>query len=78
MKKIEVLGMGCARCGQLVDLIRQKADQAGIPIDLQKITDPAQIAARGVMTTPAVSIDGKIVHKGGLPAPEDVVKWLSA
>ena len=77
MKTIEILGMGCARCGQVADLISQKAAQAGIEIRMSKITDPAEIAARGVMTTPAVAVDGRIVHKGGMPDPAEVERWIA-
>lgn len=77
MKTIEVLGMGCARCGQVVEMIEKQAAQAGVEIRMHKITDPATIAARGIMTTPAVAVDGKIVHKGGVPGPADVAAWIA-
>jgi len=76
MKKVEVFGTGCQKCVATEDLIKRKADDLGTEIDLQHIYDPIVIASRGIMTTPAVMIDGKLVHKGGLPSEQEVESWL--
>jgi len=76
MKKIEVFGSGCKRCASTEDLIKIKAKELGIEIDLHYIKDPIEIASRGIITTPAVIIDGKLVHKGGIPSNEEIEKWL--
>jgi predicted thioredoxin/glutaredoxin len=57
-------------------MINQKATELGIEIDLIKVTDPLEIASRGIMSTPAVIVDGKLVHKGGLPGIGDIAEWL--
>ncbi|MDX2505224.1 MAG: thioredoxin family protein [Gammaproteobacteria bacterium] len=77
MKKIKVLGSGCKNCETTASLIKMAAEQAGIEIELEKITDMAQIMSYGVMSTPGVVVDGKVVHAGGLPGPDLIRQWLS-
>ncbi len=76
MKTIKVLGTGCAKCKSTLSLIKQTAEKLGVSINLEKLEDPQQIMAYGVMSTPAVVVDEKVVHKGGIPSPENVVSWL--
>ena len=76
MKKVEVFGTGCKKCITTEDMIAQKAKEMGIEIDMHHIHDAAQIAMRGIMSTPAVMIDGKLVHKGGLPSDAEIGQWL--
>ena len=76
MLKIEVLGTGCKKCVTTEDRIKNIADAKGADIDLHHIYDPVEIASRGVISTPAVIVDGTIVHKGGLPSDKEIEKWL--
>lgn len=76
MKKVEVFGSGCKKCITTEDMIRNKAVAIGADIDLQHIYDPVAIASRGIMSTPAVMVDGKLVHRGGLPSDADIEAWL--
>ncbi len=78
MKNVKILGSGCKRCIATADMASAEAKKLGIDIELEKVTDFAQIATYGVASTPGVVIDGKLVHAGGLPKPEDMAKWLSA
>ena len=78
MKDIKVLGTGCAKCKSTVATIEQVASAKGIPITLEKIEDMQQIVSYGVMSTPSVVIDGKVVHSGGIPSRDKVEEWLSA
>ncbi len=78
MKKIKVFGPGCKRCQVTAELVSSEAAKLGIEIEIEKITDYAQMASFGIMSTPGVAIDGKVVHAGGLPKAEDVAKWLAA
>lgn len=75
--KVEVLGSGCANCRNTVALIEQVAQQSGVSIDLRKVEDIQAIMGYGVMTTPAVVVDGKVVHAGGLPRREAIAQWLT-
>lgn len=77
MKKILVLGSGCKNCDTTAKLIQIAADEAGIEIELEKITDIAEIMRHGVMSTPGVIVDGKVVHAGGLPGPDQIRQWLA-
>ena len=78
MKDIKVLGPGCKRCEATEQMVRSEAQKLGIEIAVQKVTDYAEIAKFGIVSTPGVVIDGKVVHAGGLPKAEDVAKWLAA
>ncbi|MGJ4882069.1 MULTISPECIES: thioredoxin family protein [unclassified Bradyrhizobium] len=78
MKNVKILGSGCKRCVQTAAMASSEASKLGIEIELEKITDFADIARFGIASTPGVVIDGKVVHAGGLPKAEDMAKWLSA
>ncbi|NML10367.1 thioredoxin family protein [Sphingobium sp. AR-3-1] len=78
MKNIKILGPGCKRCQATEDMIRAEAGKLGVDMTIEKVTDYAAMAQFGVMSTPAVVIDGKVVHAGGLPKQEDIGKWLGA
>ena len=77
MKTIKVLGSGCKNCQTTANLIKIAAEQAGVEINLEKVTDMAQIMAYGIMSTPGVVVDDKVVHAGGLPGPEQIRKWIT-
>ncbi len=76
MKSVKVFGPGCARCDTTAQMITDAAHAAGIAVQVEKVTDPRQIAMAGVMTTPGISIDGKLVHAGGLPDTAKLAGWL--
>jgi arsenite-transporting ATPase len=75
---ITVLGPGCSKCEFTIALIEKIAHAAGVAIDLTKVTNPDEIKRLGVLSTPAVIIDGKIVHSGGIPPHEQVMTWINA
>jgi small redox-active disulfide protein 2 len=76
MKEVKVLGSGCSRCVATAEMIDVEAHALGVPVKIEKVTDYAAIAAYGVASTPGVVVDGKLVHAGGLPKPENVRTWL--
>jgi predicted thioredoxin/glutaredoxin len=78
MKDVKVLGSGCKRCIATAAMIEAEAARLGVAITVEKVTDHAAIAGYGVMSTPGVVIDGKLVHAGGLPRTEDLARWLAA
>lgn len=78
MKQIKVYGPGCKRCETLARMVQEAAEKAGIEVDVEKVTDYAEIAQAGVASTPGLSVDGKLVHAGGLPDPSKIENWLSA
>lgn len=61
---VKVLGSGCARCGALEDAVQAALTELGMDVSIDHVTDFAQIAAYGVMTTPALVVDGKVVSCG--------------
>ena len=76
MKNIKVLGSGCRNCEITANAIAQAAKEANVEIELEKVTDIAEIMAYGVMSTPGVVVDGKLVHAGGIPGPDQVRGWV--
>ena len=78
MKNVKVLGSGCKRCQTTADMVRAEAERLGVAVEIEKVTDYAQIAGFGVASTPGIVIDGTVVHAGGLPKAEDIAGWLAA
>ena len=78
MKDVKVLGPGCKRCVATAEMVQAQADRLGVPVRIEKVTEYAAIAGYGIVSTPGLVIDGKVVHAGGLPKPEDLAKWLAA
>lgn len=76
MKDVKVLGPGCARCKTLTEMVKQAAEQTGVAINLEKVEDMATIVGYGIMGTPGLVINGKVVHSGSLPDPKKVAAWL--
>lgn len=73
---VKVLGSGCAKCNQLEAATKEALGQLGMDTTIDHVTDFSQIAAYGVMTTPALVIDGKVVSYGKVLKTEEVVKIL--
>ncbi len=76
MKNIKVLGSGCANCKTTYARIEQAAEEKGVEINLEKVEDIAQIMSYGIMSTPGVVIDEKVVHAGGIPDKNKIEAWL--
>ena len=64
MKKVQVLGGGCSKCHTLAAEVTQAAAELGVAIELAKVTDYQKIMEYGVMTTPALVIDGQVKFSG--------------
>ncbi|MBC8209497.1 MAG: TM0996/MTH895 family glutaredoxin-like protein [Gammaproteobacteria bacterium] len=77
MKNIKVLGTGCANCKTTLKLIDDVAKAQGVDVELEKVEEMKDIMAFGVMSTPAVVVDGKVVHSGGIPSMEAIRSWLA-
>ena len=69
---VKVLGSGCAKCNALEEATRTALADLGMEISIDHVTDFAQIAAYGVMTTPALVVDGKVVSYGKVLKAEEV------
>lgn len=79
MKEIKVLGTGCCgNCAATIALIEQVAQAKGVAVTLKKVEELREIMSYGVMSTPGVVIDGKVVHAGGMPSRDKIEQWLAA
>lgn len=74
---IKVLGSGCANCKATIALIDQVAKAKGVTITLEKIEELRDIMSYGIMSTPGVVINGKVVHAGGVPSRDKIEQWLT-
>lgn len=74
---IKVLGTGCANCKTTLKLIEDVAAEKGAKVELEKVEDIQAIMGYGVMSTPGVVIDGKVVHAGGVPSRDKIAGWLA-
>jgi len=77
MLNVAVLGFDCAACRKAYRLIDEVAQELGIAIHLEKISDPARIAAHRVLSAPGVVVAGKLVHSGGAPSRKQIAIWLT-
>lgn len=71
---VKVLGSGCAKCNQLEANVKLALEQLGMNTAIEHVTDFSEIAAYGVMTTPALVVDGKVVSYGKVLKVEEAVK----
>lgn len=78
MKDIKVYGPGCTRCTMTAKMIEDAAASLGVPVTVEKVTDMAEMARHGILSTPGVVIGGKVVHAGGLPKAEAINSWLKS
>ena len=74
---IQVLGPGCKRCEALAATTRKAVEELGLDASVEKITDYAQMARLGVMSTPALAVDGELVLSGSVPDVEHVKRLLA-
>jgi len=72
VKKIEVLGPGCARCRETHRTIVRAVEEAGLSIPVDKVESVDRMVELGVLTTPAVAVDGRLVLSGRIPKSEEV------
>jgi small redox-active disulfide protein 2 len=76
MKKIQILGTGCAKCNELTANAKEAAQQLGEEVEFEKVTNINEIMKFGVMTTPGLVIDGQVVSQGKVLKPEQITKLL--
>jgi small redox-active disulfide protein 2 len=76
MKKIEILGMGCARCNQLTERARDAVNELGIEAEVLKVQDIKAITNYGVLMTPALVVDGVVKVAGKVAKVEEIKEWI--
>ncbi len=77
MIDIKILGTGCANCKATQRLVEQVVGERALQARIDKVEDMAAIVRYGVMATPGVVIDGKVVHGGGVPSRAQVEQWFA-
>jgi small redox-active disulfide protein 2 len=77
MMDIKILGPGCPKCKALEKLTRDVVEQSGIDAIVTKVDDIVAIMNYGVMSPPALVIDGKVVVKGRVPSAEEIRKLIT-
>ena len=76
MLTISVYGPGCANCRKLEEISRKALADAGVQGEVVKVTATPDIVAAGVLKTPGLAINGKLVSTGRIPAPDSVLQWI--
>lgn len=71
-RMVKVLGGGCAKCNQLEEAAKAAMTELGLTPEVDHITDFSQIAAYGVMTTPALVVNSKVMCYGRVPGKDEV------
>jgi small redox-active disulfide protein 2 len=74
--KIQILGGGCAKCHTLADTAQKAAQELGLEIEMEKVTDIARIMGFGVMMTPGLVVDGEVKCSGRVPSLAEVKEML--
>ncbi len=75
--KIKILGTGCPKCKKLTEHAEIAAKELGLEFELEKVTDITEIMKYGVMSTPALVVDGEVKSVGKLPSPAEIKKLLA-
>ncbi len=75
---IKVLGPGCKKCDKTEQIVKEALAEAGVTATVEKITDMMQIAGFGIMSTPAIVIDGDVRLVGKVPTIADVKQMIGA
>ena len=75
--EIKVLGTGCTKCKSLEKVTKEAVEKAGITATITKVEDIVEIMNFGVMTTPALVVDGQVLVKGRVPSVDEIAKLLT-
>jgi small redox-active disulfide protein 2 len=74
--KIKVMGPGCANCEKLAALTQQAIEETGVEAEVEKVSDFQEMAMAGVLSTPALVIDGEVKCVGRVPDKQEIMAWL--
>jgi small redox-active disulfide protein 2 len=77
MKQVKVLGTGCRKCQKLAELVTTVASDHQFDITLEKVTEIDKITDFGIVATPALVVEGKIVFAGKVPSKDEIFRALS-
>lgn len=74
--KIQVIGIGCARCNELEKRVRDTLVEMNVAADIEHVRDLKLFASMGILMTPGLVIDGKVVAQGKVPSKDELKKLL--
>ncbi len=74
--EIKVLGPGCANCNKLEKIVAEAVKELGIVDPVQKVSDIQEMLSYGIMSTPALVVDGKVKFSGRVPSKDEIKKYL--
>jgi small redox-active disulfide protein 2 len=75
--RIEILGMGCLKCKKLYENAQAAVKELNVQAEVVKVEDIQKIVDYGLMTTPAIAIDGEVKAAGRISTPDEIKKWIS-
>ena len=78
MMNIKILGSGCANCKRLEQIARKVAEDNQLEAEFEKVTEYPEIMKFGIMSTPGLVVNGKVVSSGRIPSEHEVTAWLKA
>jgi small redox-active disulfide protein 2 len=76
MVNIKILGSGCANCKRLEQIARKVAEDNSLEAEFEKVTDYPEIMKFGIMSTPGLVVNGKVVSSGRIPSEGEITAWL--
>ena len=76
MRKLQILGVGCAKCKTLAENARKAIADAGIEAEIEKVEDIKEIMKFNILMTPGLVIDGEVKAAGRVLSPEEIKKLL--
>lgn len=76
--KLEILGTGCPKCKKLAEQVAEVVKETGVDAEIRKVEKIDEIMNYGVMITPALAVDGKVVAAGRVPSKDEVKKYITA
>lgn len=75
--QIKVMGPGCPNCEKVATIVREVVAEAGLDATIEKVTDFQEMAMAGVLSTPALVVDGEIKCVGKVPSRDEILLWLT-
>ncbi len=76
-RKIEILGPGCARCKETYRVVQQVVETEHLEVDVEKVESMERMIELGLLATPGVAVDGKVVFSGRIPKSDEIRKLLA-
>ncbi len=76
MKTIKVLGTGCAKCNQTLEMVQGAVKETQADFQVEKVSDLEQIMKYNVLSMPAIVIEEEVIHSGSVPKPAQIKEWL--